>query len=465
MLDPDSRPNVIVIMADDLGYGDLGCYGQTRYATPHLDRMAAEGARFTQFNSPCPVCAPSRAGLLTGRYPLRCGLIENPTPDGKERCDGMALPATEVTIADLFRSAGYATGMIGKWHLGHQRPEYLPTHRGFDEYRGIPYSNDMRPVQLLNGTERETYPVDQTTLATQYTEWCLDYIQRDHGSPFFLHYAPAAPHKPLSVSPEFDGKTGAGLYGDTVAELDASVGTLLDHLRTSDLAENTLVFFTSDHGPWYGGNTGGLRGMKASTFEGGFRVPMLAWWPGTIPATTEIAAPAITMDIFSTVLKAAGITPPANKVIDGYDLLPLMRGESNRREMEFIFGQTDRGTMTVRDSRWKLHLQKPWSFPSLEPGAPYVHRKQHDGTTIIAPGKQYHPSDYPGLETGDEPSAGMLFDLQNDPAEQHDVSTQFPDEATRLLAAAAAMDWCDTASVHLVDPPLVPVNQKITRTA
>jgi arylsulfatase A-like enzyme len=456
-----ARPNVIVIMADDLGYGDLGCYGQTRYATPHLDRMAAEGARFTQFNSPCPVCAPSRAGLLTGRYPLRCGLVENPTPDGKARCDAMALPATEVTLADLFRAAGYATGMIGKWHLGHQRPACLPTHRGFDEYRGIPYSNDMRPVQLLNGTARETYPVDQTTLATHYTEWCCDFITRHHDRPFFLHYAPAAPHKPLSVSAAFDGKTGAGLYGDTVAELDASIGRLLEHLRTSGLAENTLVCFTSDHGPWFGGDTGGLRGMKASTFEGGFRVPMLAWWPGKIPAATGIATPAITMDIFSTALAAARIAPPAGKVIDGCDLLPLMRGETNRRETEFIFGQTDRGTMTVRDAAWKLHLQAPWAPKSLPPGAPYAEPKPHDGTTIIAPGRQYHPSDYPGLETGDGPRAGMLFHLAEDPAEQRDVAADYPEEVQRLRAAFAAMDWRDTASAHVVDPPLVPATEKI----
>ncbi len=456
------RPNVILIMVDDLGYGDLSCYGQTKYATPHLDRMAAEGARFTQFNSPCPVCAPSRAGLLTGRYPVRCGLVENPTPDGKERCDGMALPDTEITIADLFRDAGYATGMIGKWHLGHRQPEFLPTHRGFDEYRGIPYSNDMRPVQLLNGTECETYPVNQTALANQYTEWCQDYITRHQDRPFFLHYAPAAPHKPLSVSAEFDGKTGAGLYADTVAELDASIGRLLEHLRTSGLAENTLVFFTSDHGPWYGGSTGGLRGMKASTFEGGFRVPAIAWWPGMIPAATEIATPSITMDIFSTALRAADIAPPSDRIIDGYDLMPLMRGKTTQRDFEFIFGQTDRGTMTVRDTRWKLHLQQPWAFKSLPVGAPYTELKPHDGTTIIAPGQQPHPSQYPGLETGAAKRAGLLFDLQNDPGEQDDVSAQYPVEVKRLRDAADAMNWRDTASVHIVDPPLVPADQKIT---
>jgi len=461
MNNPTSRPNVIVIMADDLGYGDLSCYGQTRYATPHLDRMAKEGTRFTQFSSPCPVCAPSRAGLLTGRYPVRCGLVENPTPDGKERCDRMALPDTEITLADLFRSAGYATGMFGKWHLGHRQPEYLPTNRGFDEYRGIPYSNDMRPVQLLHGTERETYPVDQTTLANSYTEWSMDFITRNRDQPFFLHYAPTAPHKPLSVSPAYDGKTGAGLYADTVTELDASVGTLLEQLRTTGLAENTLVLFTSDHGPWYGGSTGGLRGMKASTFEGGTRVPMIAWWPYHIPADQEIATPSITMDLFSTALEAAGIEPPSDRVIDGYDLMPLINGQTTHREYQFLFSQTDRGAMTIRDERWKLHLQQPWAFASLPVGAPYTERKPHDGTTIIAPGKQPHPSEYPGLETGVEKRAGLLFDLQNDPAEQHDMSAQFPDEVKRLQDAADAMDWRETASAHIVDPPLVPDDQKI----
>jgi len=459
------RPNVIVIMADDLGYGDLACYGQTRYSTPHLDRMAEEGARFTQFNSPCPVCAPSRAALFTGRYPLRCGLIENPTPDGKERCDGMGLPQTELTISELFQSAGYATAMIGKWHLGHRRAEYLPTNSGFDEYRGIPYSNDMRPIELLDGTQRKTYPVDQTTLSNDYTEWCLDFVTRNSERPFFLHCAPAAPHKPLSVSKEFEGKTGAGLYGDTVAELDASLGRLLEHLRNTGLAENTLILFTSDHGPWYGGSTGGLRGMKASTFEGRFRVPMIAWWPCKIPAGKKISTPAITMDLFSTALQAAGIDRPTDRIIDGYDLLPLIRGEAAHRDSEFIFGQTDRGTMTVRDACWKLHLQQPWAFKSLASGAPDTERKPHDGTTIIAPGKQYHPSDYPGLEIGDTPRVGMLFDLLNDPAEQHDVSAQFPEQITRLQDAAAAMDWRDTASTHIVDPPLVPKNQKINASA
>mgnify|MGYP002634821848 FL=1 len=461
MIKTVSRPNVIVIMADDLGYGDLACYGQTNYATPHLDRMAEEGARFTQFNSPCPVCAPSRAALFTGRYPLRCGLIENPTPDGKERCDRMALPTTEITISELFQTAGYATGMFGKWHLGHRQPEFLPTHRGFDEYRGIPYSNDMRPIELLEGTQRKNYPVDQTRLSDDYTAWCLEFITRNREQPFFLHYAPAAPHKPLSVSEEFDGKTGAGLYGDTVAELDASVGKLLEHLRTTGLAENTIVLFTSDHGPWFGGNTGGLRGMKASTFEGGFRVPMIAWWPNNILAGKEITTPAVMMDLFSTALQAAGIELPPDRVIDGCDLLPLLRGEASQRDVEFIFGQTDRGTMTVRDDHWKLHLQQPWAFKSLPSGAPYTEPKPHDGKTIIAPGKQYHPSDYPGLETGDAPRVGMLFDLRNDPAEQHNVAADFPAEVKRLQDAEAAMDWRDTASAHLIDPPLVPATQKI----
>jgi uncharacterized sulfatase len=456
-----THPNIVVIMADDLGYGDLGCYGQKNYATPQLDRMAAEGVRFTQFNTPTPICAPARAALFTGRYPLRCGLVENPTPDGKPRCDAMALPASEITLADVLRSAGYATALVGKWHLGHARPEYLPTRRGFEEYHGLLYSNDMRPVFLLEGTEHKTYPVDQTTLARRYMDWCLEFVDRHHDRPFYLHYAPTAPHKPLSVSPAFAGRTGAGLYGDTVAELDAGIGELLDCLRRTGLAANTLVLFTSDHGPWFGGSTGGLRGMKASTFEGGLRVPMIAWWPGQIPAGRTIGVPAVTPDLFGTVLAAADVPAPHDRVIDGCNLLPLMRGESSGRGSDHVFGQIDRGTMTIRDARWKWHVQVPWAPKSLPPGAPYVERKPHDGTTIIAPGKQYHPSDYPGLETGDEPRAGMLFDLLNDPGEQQDVAADFPAVVQRLRAAVAAMDWRDTASAHVVDPPLVPAAEKL----
>ena len=277
------KPNVIIILADDLGYGDLGCYGHPRFKTPNLDRLAAEGVRMTQLNTPMPFCAPTRAALLTGRYPFRCGLTSNPDPESGPASDAVALPAGEVTLAQLLHSAGYATGMVGKWHLGHKMPEYLPTRRGFDEYFGIPYSNDMRPVRLLDGETEVEYPVVQATLTRRYTERALRFIESNRDRPFFFYFAHAMPHKPLACSEPFYKKSGAGLYGDALAELDWSVGRVLARLKELGLEERTLVLFTSDNGPWYGGSTGGLRGMKATTWEGGYRVPCIARWPGRVP--------------------------------------------------------------------------------------------------------------------------------------------------------------------------------------
>ena len=200
---PHPVPNVVIILADDLGYGDLGCYGHPRFKTPNLDRMAPEGVRMTQFNTPMPFCAPTRAALLTGRYPFRCGLTTNPDPESGPAADAIALPAGEVTLAQVFHAAGYATGMVGKWHLGHKKPEYLPTHRGFDEYLGIPYSNDMRPVRLLEGETEVEYPVVQATLTRRYTERALRFIERNRDRPFFFYFAHAMPHKPLACSEAF----------------------------------------------------------------------------------------------------------------------------------------------------------------------------------------------------------------------------------------------------------------------
>ncbi|MCX7827364.1 MAG: sulfatase-like hydrolase/transferase, partial [Verrucomicrobiae bacterium] len=300
-----NKPNVILIIADDLGYGDLACYGHPKFKTPCLDRMASEGARLTQFNCPMAFCAPTRAALLTGRYPFRCGMTQNPSPDGKPPANELHLPESEVTLAQLLKRAGYATGMVGKWHLGHAKPEWLPTGRGFDEYFGIPYSNDMRPVELLEGTRRVEYPVVQATLTQRYMKRALDFIQRNRSRPFFLYFAHAMPHKPLAVSENFYKKSGAGLYADTMAELDWSVGQLLDKLTELGLDKQTLVVFTSDNGPWFGGSTGGLRGMKGSSYEGGYRVPCIAWWPGKIPPGHVSHELSVMMDLFATSLAVA----------------------------------------------------------------------------------------------------------------------------------------------------------------
>lgn len=259
-----ARPNVVVILADDLGFGDLACYGHPQHPTPSLDRMAAEGARLTQFNCPMAFCAPTRASLLTGRYPFRCGMNQNPAPDGgSPEVNELHLAASEITLAQLLKQAGYTTGMIGKWHLGHAQTEWLPTQRGFDEYFGIPYSNDMRPVQVLEGNQRVEYPVVQATLTQRYTSRAVDFIERNKSRPFFLYFAQAMPHKPLAASEAFYKKSGAGLYGDAVAELDWSVGQVLAKLKETKLDENTFVVFTSDNGATFGGSTGGLLGGQS----------------------------------------------------------------------------------------------------------------------------------------------------------------------------------------------------------
>lgn len=434
------RPNVIVILADDLGYGDLGSYGHPTFQTPNLDRMAAEGARLTQFNTPMAFCAPTRAALLTGRYPFRCGMNGNPAPDVTPASDALALPAGEVTLANLFRQAGYATGMVGKWHLGHQRPDQMPTGRGFDEFFGILYSNDMRPVQLLEGTKVVEYPLVQATLTRRLTARAVDFIERSRARPFFLYLAHVMPHKPLATSEQYYRKSGAGLYGDVLMDLDAGIGEVLARLKALGLDEKTLVVFTSDNGPWFGGSTGGLRGMKGSSYEGGHRVPCVARWPGRIPAGHVSDAPTVMMDLFPTVLRAAGIPLPGDRVIDGRDILPLFTGPA-RSPHPVIIGQQAARLVWVRDERWKLHVIAPRdNFAALHvPGQRWVDHRGPDGVTILAPYEQYQPGEHPGLHRGDAPAAMQLFDLQSDPGEQVDVAARHPEVVARLKAGYDAL--------------------------
>ncbi len=427
------KPNIIVILADDLGYGDLGCYGHPRFKTPNIDRMAAQGVRLTQFNTPMPFCAPTRAALLTGRYPLRCGLSTNPAPDEGPKADAVALPPGEITLAQILKGAGYATGMIGKWHLGHKSPEQLPTHRGFDEYMGILYSNDMRPVRLIDGETAVEYPLVQATLTRRYTERALRFIERNRNAPFFLYFAHAMPHKPLACSEAFYKKSGAGLYGDVLAELDWSVAQVLDRLKDLALDRRTLVIFTSDNGPWFGGSTGGLRGMKSTIWEGGFRVPCIARWPGRLPAGVVCRATAVTMDLFATALAAAEIETPQDRVIDGKNLLPLLSGRTSEVH-DVVFGQLGPQLATVRDARWKLYVLEPADTRPGKPNGRWLDPRGPDGVTILAPFEQNQPGDYPGMRSGDLPHSMSLFDLENDPAEQHDVAAQNGEVVARLKA-------------------------------
>ncbi len=427
-------PNIVIILADDLGFGDLGCYGHPKFKTPRIDQMAAEGARLTQFNCPAPFCAPTRASLLTGRQPFRCGMTQNPAPDGGPAADALALPQSEINLAQVLKSAGYATGMVGKWHLGHKAGS-LPTERGFDEYLGIPYSNDMRPVQVLEGTQVTEYPVVQATLTTRYTQRAIDFVARHQRRPFFLYFAQAMPHKPLAASEKHYRKSGAGLYADALADLDDSVGAVLGALKQNGVENNTLVLFTSDNGAWFGGSCGGLRGMKGTNYEGGYRVPMIALWPGKIPAGHVSHELGVMMDLFATVLHVTGARMPADRVLDGRNLLPVLTSAA-KSPHEFVFGHQNSKLATIRDARWKLHVL-PASQMKLKAEADgrWLDPRAPDGVTILAPFEQYNLNAHPGLQTGVPPERMQLFDLQSDAGEQQDVSEQHPNEVSRLKAA------------------------------
>ena len=426
------KPNFVLIFADDLGYGDISGFGlkETTVQTPNLDRMAAEGAKLTSFYVPTPYCAPSRATILTGRYPFRNGVVHNPTPD--MGINEVGLPDSEITIAEALKDAGYSSICIGKWHLGHTL-KFLPRRQGFDEYYGILYSNDMRPVQLVENEKVVEYPVVQATLTKRYTERALDFIERsaETGRPFFLYLPHAMPHKPLAASEDFyTPQTPDDLYADVIRELDFSVGRVFQKIKQLGLDNDTLVIFTSDNGPYYGGSTGGLRGMKAKTWEGGLRVPMIARWPGKIPAGVVNNSIAGSIDILPTILKAAGVDVPADRVIDGRDIRPLLRSAEAESPHEALFAMKGTNLMTVRSGKWRLHVHSPG--PVSKRSDDRVDPRGPDGVMILAPYEQAKPSAYPGATAGDAPKNMMLFDIEADPAEQHDLSKQHPDVVDRL---------------------------------
>ena len=432
---PAPKPNVIVIYADDQGYGDLSCYGAKKLQTPHLDRMAAEGMRFTDFYVSAPVCTPTRSSLMTGCYPRRIGLHQHVLFPHSTK----GLNPSEITVAEVLKGQGYATACVGKWHLGYQT-KFLPTRQGFDSYFGIPFSNDMwlppgmayaagaklppgldaetrrtgekkrNQVPLMRNEEVIEYPVDQTTLTERYTEEAIGFITANQDRPFFLYLPHTMPHYPLHVSQRFKGKSKGGLFGDVIECIDWGVGQILATLKTLGIDQRTLVIYTSDNGP-AAGSAGPLRGKKGSTWEGGMREPCIMRWPGRIPAGAVCGELATIMDLLPTIARLAGTQAPADRVIDGRDIWPLMAGTPGAKTPHgAFFYHTAQGQLAgVRSGTWKLHL--------------------------VPPRRRRKKGEPPPKATGP-----LLFDLSTDISESHNVADQHPDVVARLTALLERFD-------------------------
>ena len=352
---PSRPPNIVLILCDDLGYGDIRCHGSS-IATPNLDQMANEGARFSHFYAGGPTCSPSRASLMTGRYPVRTGIPRVLDPD-----EAVGLPKSETTIAQMLKPAGYNTMAIGKWHLG-TPAEFLPTNRGFDEYYGVPNSIDMAPRPLMHNLDVIEQPANLASLTERYTQQAINFIDRAQSQPFFLFLAHSFPHIPYVASAPFAGGSGEGSYGDTIQEIDASVGRVIQALQRNGIDQNTLVMFTSDHGPWYQGSTGGLRGRKGEIWEGGMRVPFLARYPALIPPNQVVNGLASNLDVLPTVASLAGATLPVNP-LDGYDITDMMTGAQKQIHREPFLFFNDICLQAARQGPWKLHVSRFNTLP------------------------------------------------------------------------------------------------------
>jgi arylsulfatase A len=419
-------PNIVIIFIDDMGYADIGPFGAQGYKTPHLNRMAKEGIRFTSFYVAQAVCSASRTALLTGCYPNRLGLHGALGPGAKH-----GIHDNEMTIAEVLKPKGYATAVYGKWHLGHH-PQFLPTRHGFDEYFGLPYSNDMwpnhpeakpgtyPPLPLIENEKVIQLMPDQAQLTRQYTERAVSFIERNKDKPFFLYVPHTMVHVPLFVGEKFKGSAKTGLYADVVQEVDWSVGEILGALKKHKLDQDTLVIFTSDNGPWlsYGehaGSSGPLREGKGTAWEGGVRVPFIARWPGKIPAGRVMHQPAMTIDLLPTIAKLVKAELPKHK-IDGLDIWPLLKGDpkaKNPHEAYFFYYNTNE-LQAVRSGNWKLILPHSYRTLGNQP-------KAKDGI----------PIKYQQVKAGLE-----LYDLEKDVGEKNNVADQHPEVVKRLEALA-----------------------------
>jgi uncharacterized sulfatase len=403
-------PNIVVILFDDLGRGDIGAYGGEAIATPHLDRLASQGLLFTDGYSPSPYCSASRAGLMTGRYAVRAGLdhvlqVPRSWQDNLIRVGGLnrRLPAEEITLAEVLKAAGYATAIVGKWHLGDQSPS-LPNDLGFDSFYGLLYSNDQGKPKVWQNTDIvESHPVDQTTLTRRYTEQAVAFIEKNKDRPFFLYLPHTFPHIPLHVGEDRLGSSAAGPYGDVVEELDWSTGEVLDALDRAGVARNTLVVVSSDNGPWFQGSPGGLRGRKFDVFEGGMRVPFMVRWPARIRAGRVDEDLVSGVDIFPTVLELLSIPLPPDRVIDGESLVQRFGGGKAEARGPIWFHQVGH-LRAVRLGRFKYHDRHRLPFGN--------------------------PPDFAlGVWAQKGP---WLFDIELDPDESYDVSERHPETFARM---------------------------------
>ena len=433
----EKTPNIVIIFMDDLGYGDLSVNGALDYRTPNLDRMATEGIRFTNFLAAQAVCSASRSALLTGCYPNRIGFSGALFPGAK-----MGISSEEMTIAELLKQKNYATAIFGKWHLGDNK-KFLPLQHGFDEYFGIPYSNDMWPVwfdgkpakpeqvqkyqfpplPLIDGNDKadEVKTLeDQGLLTKRYTERAVNFIKKNKNKPFFLYVPHSMPHVPINASPAFKGKSKQGLYGDVMMKMDWSVGEILKTLKDNGLDKNTLVIFTSDNGPWlnfgnHAGSTGGLREGKGVSFEGGLRVPCIMRWKGTMPEGLVCNQLTSTIDILPTIAAICDVKLPKNR-IDGVNMLPILRGDMDNQPRKYFYYYYRRNDLqAVRRDNWKLVLpHKGRSYIGQLPG--------NDG--------------FPGPSPENFEYLQGLYDLRRDPAEAYDVQTKYPEILAELLKVA-----------------------------
>ena len=419
-VDGRTAPNIVFILYDDMGYGDIGAgaANSSMIATPHIDQLASDGVTLSDFHSPSPVCTPSRAGYLTGRLAPRAGLPNVVFPSGSTKGllfstvaapgANVRLPAEEITLADLLQAAGYATGMVGKWHLGDRSPS-LPNDMGFDSYYGALYSNDMEPFALYANREIAVQaPADQRFLTERYTEAAVSFIEQHARQPFFLYFAHNFPHDPLSVREERSGKSRAGLYGDVLEEIDDSVGAIVAALERTDNLDDTLIIITSDNGPWFLGDAGDQRGRKGNTFEGGMRVPFIAHWPAAIaPGRTEQAM-AMGIDLLPTVLDILQLPAPSDRKLDGHSILTLLT-QGGRSPHDYLYYYDGEKLFAVRDQHFK------YRGPA---GVMYGTDQAPVGAAV--------------------PQKEWLFDLVGDPRESYDISDHNSEKLTQLRAAFEA---------------------------